>query len=92
MDIYESKQIMKKTFSCFFVALIYSISLMAQSKEPVSVLITEKGATGDLIIGKEIKKNLLSSSPELLQPNCSLPSIESTTPGKKKKDKRKKYK
>jgi hypothetical protein len=83
---------MKKAFSCFFIALVCSISLVAQSKEPVSVKsITEKGATGDLIIGKEIKKNLLSSSPELLQRNRYLPSVESTTPGKKEKDKRKKY-
>jgi hypothetical protein len=50
---------------------------VAQSKEPVSVKpITEKGATGDLIIGKEIKKNILSSSPELLQPNRSYQALK----------------
>ncbi len=46
---------------------------MGQSKDslPAKPLI-EKGATGDLIIGKENKKKQLSKSPQFLQQTDSL--------------------
>ena len=58
---------------------------MAQSKDSVPARkVAENGAKGDIILGKQNKKDQLSASPQLLKQKDSLHKQVSTEPKKKK--------
>ena len=77
---------MKNTFLILiFVFFAINTKIIAQAKDSVPARkVAEKGAQGDIIIGKQNKKNQLSASPELLQQKDSLHNEASTQPKKKK--------
>jgi hypothetical protein len=59
---------MKKNIFIFLFVLLISCNLMAQKQDSVPARsLAEKGAQGDIILGKENKKSQLLESPQILQ-------------------------
>jgi hypothetical protein len=60
---------MKKTsFTLVFIILIINGKIMAQAKDSVPAKkLAEKGAQGDVILGKQNKKSQLNAEPQMLQ-------------------------
>ncbi len=62
------KEIMKKSIFIFPFILLISFTIMAQKQDPVPARpLAEKGAQGDIILGKEYKKSQLLNAPQILQ-------------------------
>jgi hypothetical protein len=82
---------MKKINSvCFFIALLICTGAVAQKKDSVPVKpITEKASSGDIILGKENKKQQLNSPPQLLERKEPLRKKTTYTGHKKRKCKHK---
>jgi hypothetical protein len=81
---------MKKT-SLVLVFVIFTITtkIMAQAKDSAPAKkVVEKGAQGDIILGRKNKKNQLNASPQQLQQKDSV-QREASTQSKKKKSKSK---
>lgn len=83
------KGVMKKHTLIFSFVLMISNIVIAQQRDSIPARsIAEKGAQGDLILGKKIKKDQLLSTPPALQSGDSLYKTE--TPSKRKKNRHKK--
>jgi len=81
---------MKKT-SLVLVFIIFTLTtkIMAQAQGSAPAKrVVEKGAQGDIILGKQNKKNQLNASPQQRQQKDSL-HPEVSNPSKKKKSKSK---
>ena len=58
---------MRKNIFIFSFVLLTSYDAMAQKQDPIPVRsLVEKGAQGDIILGKEHKKDQLSTRPQIL--------------------------
>jgi hypothetical protein len=76
-----------KNISLAFIFFIFSTSakIIAQAKDSVPVKkVAEKGAQGDIILGKQDKKTKLNNPPQKLEHQDSLQKEASTQPKRKK--------
>ena len=79
---------MKKNIFIFSFILLVSCNIMAQKQDSVPARsLAEKGAQGDIILGKENKKSQLSAAPQLLQVGDSSGKKEIHTKKAKNKNK-----
>jgi hypothetical protein len=75
---------------CLVTAALMSTTAFAQHGDTSNAKkITEQGAKGDLILGREIKKQQLKSAPQMLGKQDSLPTKQPATAVNKKKAKKK---
>jgi hypothetical protein len=80
---------MKKNSFIFSFVLLISCDMMAQKQDLVPARsLAEKGAQGDIILGRERKKNQLSFKPQILEAADS--SRKNEVNSKKTKNKHKK--
>jgi hypothetical protein len=76
---------MKNTLAFVFLIFTINTKIMAQVNDSVPAnKVAEQGAQGDIILGKQNKKNQLNASPELLQQKDSVQKEASVQPKKKK--------
>jgi len=76
---------MKKINLIFIFLFITSGTLMAQSKDSASAKkVVEKGAKGDIILGKQNKKKQLTAAPTVLKKQHSLHQPNYIPPKKRK--------
>ena len=83
---------MKKSFLALIAGIFtMNATIMAQGKDSIPVKkVVEKGANGDVILGKQNQKNQLGVAPQLLEQKDSLHNPTSTQKKKKSQSKSRK--